>query len=293
MKEKIKYILDLLYSKELGILPAGLAFSFVLALIPMVSLIFYLVTTINVSADFIMGFIERTFPKGVVSLIQPVFIESLSLSSLITLILGLVVTVNGFSTIITASNTIYEIDNGPIFIRLIKSIVLTVILIILITFMVLVPLLGNSIINLISMLGTFVSENEFLVRVIYFILSVPVALLVVFTLVKLIYIIAPDQHIPNRSTTPGSLFTTISWILLTVGFSFYINNVARYDLVYGNLANVVIIMLWFYLLAYIFVIGMIINKKIVNNSIDKTNTIKLEEIRKKIKDNEKESLSKD
>lgn len=290
MKEKLNYIINLLYSKELGILPAGLAYSFVLALIPIISLIFYLVTTINVSADFIMNFINNTFPEGVASLIQPVFIENLSVSSLVTLILGLVVTVNGFSAMIIASNTIYEIDNAPVIRRLFKSLILSIILIILITFMVFVPLLGNSIIKLLSLLGTFISDNEYLVNVLYFILRVPVALLVVFVLVKLIYIIAPDQHIPSKSTTPGALFTTISWVILTVGFSYYINNIARYDRVYGNLANVVIIMLWFYFLAYILVLGMIINKRVVNNSIDKTNTIKLEEIRKKVIDSEKESI---
>lgn len=290
MKEKLNYIINLLYSKELGILPAGLAYSFVLALIPIISLIFYLVTTINVSADFIMNFINNTFPEGVTSLIQPVFIENLSVSSLVTLILGLIVTVNGFSAMIIASNTIYEIDNAPVIKRLFKSLILSIILIILITFMVFVPLLGNSIIKLLSLLGTFISDNEYLVNVLYFILRVPVALLVVFVLVKLIYIIAPDQHIPSKSTTPGALFTTISWVILTVGFSYYINNIARYDRVYGNLANVVIIMLWFYFLAYILVIGMIINKRVVNNSIDKTNTIKLEEIRKKVIDSEKESI---
>ena len=290
MKEKLNYIINLLYSKELGILPAGLAYSFVLALIPIISLIFYLVTTINVSADFIMNFINNTFPEGVASLIQPVFIENLSVSSLVTLILGLVVTVNGFSAMIIASNTIYEIDNAPVIKRLFKSLILSIILIILITFMVFVPLLGNSIIKLLSFLGTFISDNEYLVNVLYFILRVPVALLVVFVLVKLIYIIAPDQHIPSKSTTPGALFTTISWVILTVGFSYYINNIARYDRVYGNLANVVIIMLWFYFLAYILVLGMIINKRVVNNSIDKTNTIKLEEIRKKVIDSEKESI---
>ena len=160
MKEKLNYIINLLYSKELGILPAGLAYSFVLALIPIISLIFYLVTTINVSADFIMNFINNTFPEGVTSLIQPVFIENLSVSSLVTLILGLVVTVNGFSAMIIASNTIYEIDNAPVIKRLFKSLILSIILIILITFMVFVPLLGNSIIKLLSLLGTFISDND-------------------------------------------------------------------------------------------------------------------------------------
>ena len=86
--------------------------------------------------------------------------------------------------------------------------------------------------------------------------------------------------------TKGAIFTTISWLLVTVLFSYYINNIARFDLIYGNLANLVILLFWFYILAFVFVIGLYLNKNSAVSGIEKTNTIKLEEIRKKVRDNQ-------
>ena len=48
--------------------------------------------------------------------------------------------------------------------------------------------------------------------------------------------------------------------------------------------NIVILLLWFYGLAYVFVLGLYLNKYNTESNIEKTNTIKLEEIRKKVKD---------
>lgn len=285
MKEKIKYIKELFISKEMGILPSGLAFSFFFAVIPILSILFYMLTTFNFSVDAIQNFLNDTFPKGVVNLLQPVFIEDLSISSFITLLMGLFVTVNGCSAIIIASNTIYGVKNASYFKRLIKALLLTVIMFALLAFIVIVPLLGNSFILLLSNLGTFVQDNQFLIKITYTILQVPFSLIIIFILIKLLYTLAPDKKIANKYTTKGALFTTVMWLVLTIVFSYYINNIARYDLVYGNLANIVILMFWFYLLAYVFVIGMIINKENRENSIEKTNTIKLEELREKVKDN--------
>ena len=63
---------------------------------------------------------------------------------------------------------------------------------------------------------------------------------------------------------------------------YYINNIARYDLVYGNLANIVMLLLWIYALAYIFVLGLSINRMSYDEGLEQTNTIKLDEIRKKV-----------
>ena len=79
------------------------------------------------------------------------------------------------------------------------------------------------------------------------------------------------------------------WLTITSIFSYYINNVARYDLVYGNLANLAILLFWFYIMAYIFVIGICINKESVEKGIEKTNKYKLDEIRKKIKEEKNKS----
>ena len=99
--------------------------------------------------------------------------------------------------------------------------------------------------------------------------------------------IAPDQRIESKYVNRGSLFTAISWMAVTLCYSYYINHIASYDAVYGNLANIVILLFWFYILAYIFVIGLFLNKRITDKGIEFENTMKLDEIRKKVQKSKK------
>ena len=85
---------------------------------------------------------------------------------------------------------------------------------------------------------------------------------------------APDRRRASSYTTYGAIFTTILWIIVTFIYSFYITHFARYDIFYGSLANLVILMLWVYLLAYIFVIGMCLNYHNEEEKLEKTGKIK-------------------
>lgn len=85
--------------------------------------------------------------------------------------------------------------------------------------------------------------------------------LVVFIGIDLIYIIAPNKRGSIKTTYKGALFTTISWIIATEIFSFYVTNIAKYDQLYGNFANILVLLLWVYFLAYLFVFGIILNKQ--------------------------------
>lgn len=287
MTNKIEKLQEIFTSKEFGVLPGNLAFSFFLSVIPILTLIFYVLTSFNLPLDMINDFLTETFPQGVVDLLQPVFTSELTADSLIPIILGIAVAANGCNAIILTSNTIYNFKNASFLRRMIKSLLLTMCIILLIAFVVIVPLLGKSILNIVSGVLNFGVKHEMIINIIYYIIQVPVSLLVMFFFIKIVYTFAPDQRIPSKYVTKGAIFTTISWLLITTLFSFYINNMAKYDLVYGNLANIVILLLWFYILAYVFVIGLYMNKTNTEVGIEKTNTIKLEEIRKKIKDEKK------
>lgn len=87
----------------------------------------------------------------------------------------------------------------------------------------------------------------------------PVALIFIFLLVKLVYTIAPDAKIPSKYTNKGAIFTTLLWSLATVIYSFYVTNFTNYDLFYGSLTNIIVMMIWLYILSYILVFGMAIN----------------------------------
>ena len=49
------------------------------------------------------------------------------------------------------------------------------------------------------------------------------------------------------------------WIIGTEIYSIYIRNFAHYNLFYGSISNIIILMIWVYFLSYIFVFGLAIN----------------------------------
>ena len=71
--------------------------------------------------------------------------------------------------------------------------------------------------------------------------------------------ITPDSKIPSKDTTKGALFTTFGVTIVTLIYSYYVANFSNYDIFYGGLTNIVIMMMWIYLISYIIVIGISIN----------------------------------
>ena len=125
-------------------------------------------------------------------------------------------------------------------------------------FLILVPVYGDSIFEMIKETSKDQSFINILYRV-YQIIKYPISILVVYLNIKLLYVIAPDKKIRSKTTTKGALFTTISWILATEIYTFYIGTFSSYDVFYGSISNIIILLLWIYILSYIFVLGMAIN----------------------------------
>ena len=75
-----------------------------------------------------------------------------------------------------------------------------------------------------------------------------------------LYRVAPDRNAARwRWVSVGSIFAVGSWILVTVGFQFYVNNFGSYNETYGSLAGVIVILLWLWLTAVLVLLGAEIN----------------------------------
>jgi membrane protein len=59
--------------------------------------------------------------------------------------------------------------------------------------------------------------------------------------------------------TPGSLLATLLWLAASALFSMYVGRVASYDVTYGPLGAVAGMMMWFYVTAYVVVLGAELN----------------------------------
>ena len=266
---------DAFWRPEMLILPGQIAFFLFLSLVPTVTLISYTCAYIKVSNSLIQTLLTNVFNSDISNLITPIITSTkITPTFFITLGVGYFIASNGMASIIVASNTIYGIKDSGFFRRRLKAIIMELILVILLLFIVIFPLLGNSIVNIMDYLSL---DNHIALKVASIInyLTGPISWIVIFLVIKMVYTIAPDKKIPSHSVNGGALFTTVCWILLTYLYSYYISHYANYSAFYGSLANIVILMLWIYILAYIFVIGLAMNYR---EELEKTGVIEIEEV---------------
>ena len=257
--------------EEMRILPGQLAFFMVLSVFALFP-IFGLIGSSFISNELINS-MDHSLPAAVSSILKSLMeVESSGLSITIFLIFSIYIASNGCEALIITSNVIYRIKNTISIKQSIKAIFMTIILISLILFVVLVPAFGELIINAIAKdnPGKVIDT----IHTIYDILKYPISFLLIFIDLKILYTVAPNAKIPSAYNNYGTLFTTIVWIIITKVYSVYLNRFNTYDIFYGSFGNVVIMLFWVYLLAYVFTMGMAINAEIYFKSQE---SVKLDE----------------
>ncbi len=255
----LKKAIELIKKPEMRILPGHLAFFFVMSLIPIVALIGALASKFSISLDIIKEALGVPMPIGVEDFIHSIVSgKGLSFNIGIFFFSAFILASNGTHAIIIASNEIYKIKPKDILRRRTKAILMTVILVEIMFFLLIVPVFGDTIFNILKTSFDNSNTTEILYRI-YRLLKYPISIAVIYLNIKLIYIIAPDEEIEGNTATKGAIFTTISWIICSEIYSFYLDTFTKYDIFYGSISNIIILLLWVYMLSYIFVLGLVIN----------------------------------
>ena len=245
----------LIKREEMRILPGQLAFFMVLSIFAIFPLL-GLISSSFISNELVTS-IETTLPVGVYNVLEDLLAVESSGSIIVFGLFAIYLASNGCGSMIITSNVIYKIKNKNLIRQKVKAIFMTVVLIILILFIVIVPAFGELIINTIA--KNYPGKIIETIGIGYNYLEYPLSFVLIFLCIKILYTIAPDAKIPSHYNNYGTLFTTILWIVITRVYAIYLNNFNTYNLFYGSLANVVIMLFWIYLLAYVFTMGMAIN----------------------------------
>ena len=269
MKNKIKIFLKTLYEivnrPEMEVLPGHLAFYFMMMLIPLLTLLGSILTNFELVSTSISQVIYGHLPSSIADIVISVSRQDVSSLSLwIILIPTLILASNGTYSMIITSNSVYKVrPKGNVILAYIKdrtkAFIMLVVLIFIFLFLILVPTLGNVIFKIIGNIVT----NENIVNNTYYILfkilKYPVTFLFVFLSIKVLYVMAPDTKIKMKDTNIGAFFTSLTWIRVTLGYSYYIQYFSSYETFYGGLSSLLFLMLWIYLLSYMFVLGIALN----------------------------------
>lgn len=259
MKKKLKKIVNILSREELGILPASLAYYLFLAIIPILTLIVLIASSFNISLDRLSVIINDMLPQKIASYILEIisgqgFDTNVGFFNLI----AFSVSTNGTYAIIKSANNLYGVKNSDMIKDRIKSIIILINILLLFVFLMIVPIFGEKILLFVKSTEVFSIITDEVIFVLNLI-KWPLTFLIMFFNIKLIYTISPSKQISSKNTTIGALLTTISWMIFSVVFGYYIEYFARYDILYGNLSSIIILLIWIYSMSFMFVLGMVVN----------------------------------
>jgi len=83
---------------------------------------------------------------------------------------------------------------------------------------------------------------------------IPMALLM-FAALGALYALSMDKRPPIKQILPGIIAALISWMIVSIGFSFYVENFAHYLLIYGTMGAMIVLLMWLYMTALVLILG--------------------------------------
>lgn len=143
----------------------------------------------------------------------------------------------------------------------IKSLVSTIILIIVLLMNVVFSVFGAAIAEMLHLELLFDIIMYFSIPILF--VTMCAAFTIIYAFVGKIGKVSWKERILQHF--PGAVFTTVGWMLFSYGFSLYIHFFPSASAIYGSLTAVCLLMLWIYVCVIILLVGAEVNKLILRN----------------------------
>ena len=247
---------------------SSIAFNFLLALVPTTVLVFTLIPFIPIP-NFQEGIIDLSrnlMPENAFNLFENTIVDVLTNRSgglMLTMLFATVLSSsNGFHAILHA----FSVSEHNFFSRTWLNqrkiaIFLFICVLILIGIAGCLVIFGKMIIT--RLMDLNIIERDIFG---YLYLSIRWVIVIVLLLMAIssIYYFAPAKKKDFRFVSPGSITATLLFIISSLGFSAYVNNIGLYNMLYGWLGTIVVILMWSYLNAIALLIGFELNVSILD-----------------------------
>src|SRR5215831_1755509 len=166
----------------------------------------------------------------------------------------------GLSSTISALNEISRVPDSRSWLRIrAAALGLTIVLTIFLLFSLFTVLAGARLMDWLGAMLNLQATSVFLSKTIQW----PLAMLFLTVSFSLIYYFGRD--VKSRRwhwISPGSLVGVLLWLVASVGFRFYLRYFDTYNLSYGSLGAVMILLTWMYVSGFAFLVGREIDAEI-------------------------------
>ncbi|HHY21989.1 MAG TPA: YihY/virulence factor BrkB family protein [Bacilli bacterium] len=235
---------------------ATLAFYFMLSIFPLLIFILALIPYLPINTAYLHTFISDFAPAAIGELFTTTILEVIEEPKGGLLSFGILASIwsasNGINAFTRALNRAYAIEETRSFFYVrFMSIVMTLGMVLVIVITLLLPVFGNIILETLTSIFGLSTATVMLFNKLRWIVGIAIMT----TVLLFIYYLAPNKRLPIPHVTIGAVTATISWQLISLGFSAYISNFSNYSTTYGSLGGIIILMLWFFLSGVILVLG--------------------------------------
>ncbi|MDY0394967.1 YihY/virulence factor BrkB family protein [Virgibacillus halophilus] len=260
LKHYGKSFMEEFKKNDISLLASAQAYHYLLSIVPLLIVCFALIPYFHIKPDDAISFISKILPsemgeifkENIVSLVQD------RQGGLLTVgIIGALWSAsNGINSFIKSVNKAYDVEESRNFllVRLI-ALGMTLLMIAALVVAIILPIFGQVLLHFIqSEIGLDSSLS-----IVYNILRWVISFVILTLVLMLLYRIAPNKRLPFKHILPGAVAAGILWLVISAGFSIYVGNFGSYSVTYGSLGGVIILMIWFFLTAFILLIGALVN----------------------------------
>ncbi|WP_374442406.1 YihY/virulence factor BrkB family protein [Epilithonimonas sp.] len=264
--------LDAIFKNPLGRQAASISWSFFLSLFPMI-LFFLSVLPFMPHYDKLQFYIfevlmPKVFPShmqsDVTGYIQSSLIPNMKSISNFTILLSFIFATNGCFSLINGFNRNTELQRG-----FVKEYLLAMLITICFLSLVCLSIFGIYYSEVVLKLFTPAYDISWftknLTKIIGFI-SFP---LFYFILLTLFYWIGCIKITRLREAFPGAVLTTVLFVILTYFFAIYVANIARYNVLYGSIGSIILVMVWVNVNVFLVLMGNELNLAIKKVKLEK------------------------
>lgn len=262
-KPFLKSVKDEWVNEDVSNIAGALTFFGILAIFPFLLFLVALASVVidPSMAQVLIAQLGEVAPQAVTSIIGERLqaLGEQTRPGLLTLgaVLALWAASSGVVSLMYALNKVYGVEESRSYLKVRGVAILTTIaaaaLSLVAAFsMVVAPTIAESID---PMLGTVVSW-----------LRLPLSGLLMMLVWALLYYFLPDVEQRFRFITPGSILGVIIWLVASLGFSWYVGNLANYEASYGALGGVIVLLLWMWISSQVILLGALVNAVLEHKS---------------------------
>lgn len=244
--KKIKTILKLsiqrFLKKEVSKRSASLTYYLIFAIFPFIISLISLLGFLHLPMISLEGDAAAFLPADVITLLNLTIAHMTERSNGAILTFGVVFSFwfpyRAVKNLTDAVSDIYG-DEKPIGHRK-RIILLSLVILILIPAMLVLMIIGESVLSLVAQFFPITREFISIWTKARF-LPMAAALIL---LISAIYYFSPNHPPAWRFILPGAALSTALWMVYSVGFSYYVDNMGSYSVIYGSIGAIIAFLIW-------------------------------------------------